>query len=295
MKQALILVVSLILLALIFACSNDNAYKADIEKWRADHESELKAEDGWLSVAGLFWLKDGINTIGRGDQYDISLTDNSVQDKFGQINFKEGKLFLSIDGGVHANADGKPILSSVELLSDDPGPATKITSGSQTFYVIKREDRFGVRLKDSQSPARINFSGEKWYPADINYKVTGSFEPFESPREIEIPNILGGNFKMKSPGIVRFRLSGKEFALQPVIENDKQLFFIFKDETAGGETYGAGRFLYTDNPVNGKVVLDFNKAENPPCAFTEFATCPLPPPQNKLDVAIQAGEKKYTH
>ena len=295
MKQALILSLFLIAVSFLFSCSNDKGYRSDIEKWRADHEADLKTGDGWLSVAGLFWLKDGQNTVGRGDQYDVSLTERFRQDRFGQIDLKDGKIYLTVDDRIEGTADGNPISSTIELLSDDPGPATKVSSGSQTFYVIKREDRLGVRLKDSHSPARLNFSGEKWYPVDSNYKLTGTFEPFATPQEIEIPNILGGNFKMKSPGIVKFHLNGKEFALQPVIENDKQLFFIFKDETAGGETYGAGRFLYTDNPLNGQVVLDFNKAENPPCAFTDFATCPLPPEQNRLAVAITAGEKKYGH
>jgi uncharacterized protein (DUF1684 family) len=292
MRARVVFVVLSLILGSIGCTSS--LYVNEIEKWRQDHENDLKKDDGWLTVAGLYWLKDGVNTVGSGDSYDVQLTGNFKQNKFGVIEFHDGKATLNVATGVNATVDGKPI-SSVELLSDDPGPATKVTTGSQTFYLIKREYRYGIRLKDSQSPARVNFTGENWFPVDERYRVRATFEPFDAPQEIEIPNILGGTFKMKSPGIVKFTLNNKEFSLQPVVENDTQLFFIFKDPTAGGATYGAGRFLYTDNPVNGKVVLDFNKAENPPCAFTEFATCPLPPPQNKLDIEIPAGEKKYSH
>lgn len=288
---------SFIFVAALFlaACGvPSETYKAEIEKWRSGHEAELRSDDGWLTLAGLFWLKDGINTIGAGEGYDIRLTDNFRQGRFGEIEFHDGQAVLKVESGVEATVDGKPV-SNIELRSDDPGPPTKVTTGSQTFYLIKREERFGIRLKDSESAERREFDGEHWFPVDASYRVTGTFEPFDAMQEVEIPNVLGGNFKMKSPGVVRFKLHNKELSLQPVVEDDKTLFFIFKDQTSSSETYGAGRFLYTENPVDGKVVLDFNKAENPPCAYTEFATCPLPPPQNRLDIEIKAGEKKYRH
>jgi len=289
-------VLSLICLCLLFTgCTSSSSYKAEIENWRSIHQEELRKDDGWLTVAGLFWLKDGVNTIGKGDGYDVELTDNFKQDKFGTIQFHNGKAVLTVEPSIEAvTDDGKPV-TVLELASDDPGPATKITTGSETFYLIKREDKFGIRLKDTEAPARRNFASEYWFPVDENYRVTGTFEPFDTAQEVEIPNVLGGTFKMKSPGVVRFRLKGKDFSLQPVVEDEKTLFFIFKDTTSNRDTYGAGRFLYTENPVGGEVVLDFNKAENPPCAFTKFATCPLPPPQNHLDIDIKAGEKKYDH
>jgi uncharacterized protein (DUF1684 family) len=274
-------------------CTSSN--KAEIENWRAEHEKSLRAEDSWLTVAGLFWLKDGINTIGKGDGYDVELTENFKQDKFGTIQSHNGKAVLNVEPGVEAVADdGKPV-TVLELASDDPGPATKVTTGTQTFYLIKREDKFGIRLKDTETAERRDFAGEQWFPIDESCRVTGTFEPFDTVQEVEIPNVLGGTFKMKSPGVVKFKLKGKDLSLQPVVEDEKTLFFIFKDTTSNRDTYGAGRFLYTNDPVDGKVVLDFNKAENPPCAFTRFATCPLPPPQNHLDVDIKAGEKKYDH
>ena len=287
-------VLSIVFLSILLAaCAAPSAYQTEIDNWRSRHEADLRADDGWLTLAGLFWLKDGINTIGQGDGFDVELTQNFKGGKFGEIEFHDGKAVLTVERGVDALADGMQI-KAIELRSDDPGPATKVTTGSQSFYLIKREDKFGIRLKDSESSERQNFDGEHWFPVDPSYRVIGDFKPFDIPQEIDIPNVLGGTFKMKSPGLVRFSLHGKDLTLQPVIEDEKTLFFIFKDATSSKETYGAGRFLYAENPVNGQVVLDFNKAENPPCAFTQFATCPLPPPQNRLDIDINAGELK-TH
>lgn len=287
-----------ILLAIVFAflasAQAQTDYLKAVEKWRTDHESDLKKETGWLTVAGLFWLKDGINTVGAGPNFDIRLTDNFKQGKFGEINFRNGVASLKVEKGVEAQSDGKSI-STIDLVSDENGKPTEIRTGSQTFYLIRREDRFGIRLKDSNSEARRNFKGLHWFPIDESYKVTARFEPFAEPKEVMIPNVLGGNFKMKSPGILKFALKGKECSLQPVDEGDGTLFIIFRDTSSLSETYKSGRFLYADKPVNGEAVLDFNKAENPPCAFTPFATCPLPPPQNILDVEIKAGEKRYDH
>ena len=269
-------------------------YIKEIEKWRSEQESDLKKDDGWLTVAGLFWLKDGVNTVGAGPGFDVRLTDNFKQGKFGEIEFRNGAATLKVEGGVEAQSDGKKI-STIELASDEKGKPTKIQTGSQTFYLIKREERFGIRLKDKNSEARLAFKGLHWFPIDESYKVTARFEAFPTPQEVRIPNVLGGNFKMKSPGLLKFSLKEKEYSLQPVVEEDDKLFIIFSDASNLTETYTGGRFLYAEKPVNGQVVLDFNQAVNPPCAFTHFATCPLPPSQNDLPVAIKAGEKRYDH
>jgi uncharacterized protein len=242
----------------------------------------------------LFWLKDGINTVGAGENFDVRLTDNFKPGKFGEIDFKNGAATLKVENGIEAQSDGK-IVSTIELISDEKGKPTEIRTGTQTFFLIKREERFGIRLKDSNSEARRNFKGEHWFPIDESYKVTARFEAFPEPKEIAVPNVLGGNFKMKSPGLLKFSVQGKECSLQPVDEGDGALFIIFKDKSSESETYKSGRFLYADKPVNGEAILDFNKAENPPCAFTPYATCPLPPPGNSLDMEIKAGEKRYDH
>jgi uncharacterized protein (DUF1684 family) len=269
-------------------------YVKGVEKWRSDEEAYLKKETGWLTVAGLFWLKDGINTIGAGPDFDVRLTDNFKPGKFGEIDFRNGVAALKVQGGIEAQADGKSI-STIDLVSDEKGKPTEIRTGSETFYLIKREDRFGIRLKDSKSKARLEFKGQHWFPIDESYKVAARLEALPEPRELKVPNVLGGFFKMKSPGILKFTFKGKECSLQPVTEEDGTLFIIFGDKSNQSETYKAGRFLHADKPVNGEAMLDFNKAENPPCAFTPFATCPLPPPGNNLDVEIKAGEKRYDH
>jgi uncharacterized protein (DUF1684 family) len=283
-------------LVLAVSAEGQTDYTKEIEKWRSERETNLKKETGWLTVAGLFWLKEGVNTVGAGETFNVRLTDNFKQEKFGEIEFNDGKAVLKVEKGVEAQSDGKSIAGPIDLVSDEKGKPTEIRTGTQTLYLIKREERFGIRLKDSNSEARRNFKGLHWFPIDESYKVTARLEAWPEPKELSVPNVLGGNFKMKSPGVLKFSLNGKECSLQPVVEDDDgTLFIIFSDGSNRSETYKSGRFLYAEKPVNGEVILDFNKAENPPCAFTPYATCPLPPAGNKLEVEIKAGEKRYDH
>jgi len=293
MKKGLILLA--IVLGIVTSVPAQTDYVKTIEKWRGEQEADLKKETGWLTVAGLFWLKEGINTVGVGPKFDVRLTDNFKGGKFGEIDFKDGAAVLKVESDEDAQSDGKSITTNIQLVSDEKGKPTEIRTGSQTLYLIKRDERFGIRLKDSQSKARLAFHGQHWFPIDETYKVTARFEAFPEPKEVMVPNVLGGKFKMKSPGTLTFTLKGKECSLQPVEEADGKLFIIFSDKSNLSETYKAGRFLYADKPVSGEAVLDFNKAENPPCAFTPFATCPLPPPGNSVEVEIKAGEKRYDH
>jgi uncharacterized protein (DUF1684 family) len=297
MRKALTCSILVLLIAGgVLAQSN---YVAELAKWRAAHEVELRADGGWLSVAGLFWLKQGVNTVGTGSKYDVELTPRFKGGKFGDITLRGEDAVLTLAQGVVAMSGmpktsvltGEQIKAPVALIPDDPGPATVIKVGSQSFYLIKRNGRLGVRLKDAENPSRKNFKGERWYPVDPRYRIVADYEPYAEPKAVKVPNVLGGEFDYKAPGLLRFTLGGKEVTLMPVVEDD-HLFIIFKDPTSRTTTYGAGRFLYADVAKDGKVVLDFNKAENPPCAFTEFATCPLPPQQNRLDVPIPAGEKR---
>ena len=288
-KFAVCLAIVLVCLGAVFAQSD---YVKSVEKWRTDQETDLRKEDGWLTLAGLFWLKDGVNTMGAGPQFDVRLTDNFKGGKFGEIDFRNGVARLKVASGVDAQCDGKPV-STIELVSDEKGKPTEIRVGSQMFYLIRREDRFGIRLKDNQSKARLAFKGLNWFPVDQSYRVPAQLEVLPEPKELMVPNVLGGHFKMKSPGRLRFTLHGQEYSLQPVLNDDGSLFIIFRDATNSSETYGAGRFLDADKPIDGKTTLDFNKATNPPCAFTHYATCPLPPEGNDLRVAIKAGEKRY--
>ena len=291
MKNALIIFLGLPFLALA-ATPVPTDYVKTVEEWRSSEEANLKKENGWLTLAGLFWLKDGVSTVGAGAQFDVRLTNNFKPGKFGEIEFKDGSATLHVASGVEAQCEGTPV-STITLVSDEKGKPTEIKTGSEMFYLIRREDRFGIRLKDNQSKARQSFSGLKWFPVDESYRVSAHLEALPEPKELMIPNVLGGHFKMKTPGLLRFSLQGKDYSLQPVLQDDGSLFLIFRDASNESDTYSAGRFLDAAKPVNGETVLDFNKAENPPCAFTPYATCPLPPPGNDLPVAIKAGEKRY--
>jgi hypothetical protein len=249
-------------------------YQAGILKWRQQKEAELKADGGWLTVTGLFWLKEGENRVeGAPGVFVLHNGKARFRAETGVIDFHEGKAWFRVEkGGV-----------------TEMTPEASITAGDLTFSVIERSGRYGVRLKDKNSKLRAEFHGMRWFPVRESYRVQARFVSYEQPKSVTVPNILGGTYQHLSPGYAVFTLDGRELRLEPVVE-DKELFFIFRDLTAGKETYGSGRFLYAAMPHDGKVELDFNKAENPPCAFTPYATCPLPPKQNILSVRIEAGE-----
>jgi uncharacterized protein len=247
----------------------------DTAKWRADYEASLKAPNGWLSVAGLFWLHAGDNVLGSDPQSDVVLPARAPK--------RAGVLKL---------AGGKVTFGNRQLKSDAAGKADVVKIGDLAMTVIERGDRVGVRLKDPNAQTRRDFTGCKWFTADAAWRVRAKWVAYAKPKKIAITNILGMTDQEDSPGYAEFSLKGQIMRLEPVSE-DGGLFFIFKDATSGKTTYGAGRFLDTDLPKSGALELDFNKAYNPPCAFTAFATCPLPPKQNVLTAAIEAGEKKY--
>lgn len=269
------------------------SYRAQIEKWRQQRQESLKAENGWLTVAGLFWLKEGESTMGMGAGNSFVLPPGSAPEKVGTFDFHGGKASFQAAPGVEVTVNGKPV-ASASLAADSAGSPDVLRIGNLSMFVIQRGSRFGVRLKDKDSEARRRFTGTHWFPVAEEYRVTAKFVPYTPPRKIAVPNILGDVDQEASPGYVEFTLQGKQLRLDPVSEGDG-LFFIFKDLTAGKETYPPGRFLFTDLPRNGEVVLDFNQAVNPPCAFTPYATCPLPPAQNHLSISIEAGELRYDH
>jgi len=270
----------------------DPVYRAEIEKWRQQREARLKAEDGWLAVAGLFWLDEGANRFGSGPGNAIALPAGAAPPAAGTFELREGKVSVRVEPGVTVTAAGTPI-TAMPLRSDDPGPPDVLKLGRLSLHVIARGGRYGIRMKDPESETRRSFAGLRWFPIRDDLRLEARFVPWPSPRTIPIPNVLGQVNELPSPGYAEFTLAGRTLRLEPVIEEPgaKELFFIFRDQTAGKETYPAGRFLYAPMPKEGVVILDFNKAYSPPCAFTAYATCPLPPPQNRLPVRIDAGEK----
>lgn len=270
--------------------SAETPYQTAVEQWRQKQEQELKADSGWLTVAGLFWLKDGANTAGSNTSSDIVLPRGPA--KLGEFDFHQGQIVFRPVSGVTITVNGKPAGAASKLKPDTEGRPDQVQLNGLTMFVIHRGNRYAVRLKDVDSRFRKDFSGLRWFPVNASYRVTAKFVPYETPKLIAIPNVLGETSQMPSPGYVQFTLDGQLLRLDPVVEED-HLFFIFHDETSGKGTYPPGRFLDAELAKDGKVLLDFNKAYNPPCAFTPYATCPLPPKQNRLAVSIEAGEQ-YT-
>jgi uncharacterized protein (DUF1684 family) len=279
------------LLAILAGAATD--YKAEVEQWRADREARLRAEDGWLSVAGLFWLEEGENVCGSRAGSRILLP-KGAPEKAGAFLRHGREVTVRVEPGVSATLGGKP-LSSSPLRGNDDDDVVRLDQLSMS--VIERGGKIGVRLKDNDSPSRRGFKGLSWFPVDAAHRVVARLLPGPPGATVEIGNVLGQTQKLPSPGEAVLSIGGRELRLTPVLEEPdaKELFFIFRDETAARETYGAGRFLYADLPRDGLVVLDFNKAYSPPCAFTRYATCPLPPKRNRLPVRIEAGEKFSSH
>ncbi|MGE5278884.1 MAG: DUF1684 domain-containing protein [Acidobacteriota bacterium] len=269
------------------------SYADEISQWRARRLERLRSEGGWLTLVGLFWLEPGKNAVGSGAGNRVVLPPGKAPAFAGSLDRAGESVTLHAAPGSGMLADGKPV-TTLALRSDEDGEPTVLTIGSLSFYVIRRGERLGVRVKDSQSEARRNFHGIESFPVDPKWRVEARFEPYDPPRSIAVPNVLGTVDSEKSPGALVFELEGKTYRLDPVLERGETDFFvIFGDQTNGKETYGAGRFLYASPPVGGRTVLDFNKAYNPPCVFTPYATCPLPPPENRLAIRVEAGEKAY--
>jgi uncharacterized protein (DUF1684 family) len=255
---------------------SNEAQRAETLAWRAKREADLKADQGWLAVSGLPWLKEGETTIGAGEGSAIRLADGPKS--WGTIERTGTKVVIK-------PADGPPREIAPK---DEP-----FQIGRTWVQVIRRSDLVGLRLWDPQNPRKLAFPGLRWIEVKNQYRVRGRLMPARSPSTVKIANVIGQVNDYGSPGVVEFELRGKKLQLTPVFETPKQdeLFYIFKDATSARTTYGAGRFLYSTLPdKDGMVILDFNRAYSPPCAFTDFATCPLPPVQNRLEVAIEAGE-----
>ena len=235
----------------VISANAQTDYAKEIEKWRVDQEAELKADNGWLTVAGLFWLKEGVNTIGAGSGYDIELTEN-FKGKFGEIIFQNGAANLKVENGVEATNDGK-IISELPLVSDEKGKPSVIQIGSQTFYLIKREDRFGIRLKDKNNKERTEFHRiDNGFRSMKNTRSKQLLKPFAEPKEVLIPNVLGGNFKMKSPGVLRFKLNGKKYALEPVLRKTARTNFLSFSATRQAAKKPTARDVFYMRKSGGK-------------------------------------------
>lgn len=259
---------------LLLVDENENTYRGEIDRWHNQRIENLKKENGWLSLIDLVWLKQGENSISS----------------IGVIHLENGKLRATLKKTIQATSNGKPFQSGTIRPEKD-----KILFGTKAFVVILRDGKYAVRIWDAESSARKHFSGIERYPVSKSWRIEARWEVYVTPKNVEIPTVVPGIVgKGIVPGAAVFTVDGKECRLEPTVDSAQSVyFFVFADKTNGKETYAAGRFLDADPPINGKIILDFNKSENPPCAFTDFATCPVPLKENRLPIRIEAGEKKY--
>jgi uncharacterized protein (DUF1684 family) len=285
----------LTLCALLITCSSsaiaqaENPPKAVKDTVRLSHEDEvntwhqkriagLKRPQGWLSLVALEWLDEGQNTI----------------ESIGTLTLNRGVVTLQVLPGVQARVGDKPFSSGILRTEGGKERPDRVEVGSRTFIIIRRGDRYAVRMWDSNSETLKTFTDIARFPVSKQWRIEARWEPYASPKPIKVASVIPGYLEDYTvPGVAIFSVGGQEYTLEPVGSGTETLFFIFADKTNGKETYGAGRFLYADPPKDGRVVIDFNKAHNPPCAFTPYATCPLPPESNRLKVRIEAGEKTF--
>lgn len=286
----------IILVSLLFGCkktSEENPdYVKEINEWHQKRIERLKAPDGWLNLVGRTWLKPGVNTFGSAKNNNVIIESDKVPAYMGQFILKDSIVTMNVYEGVEVFLDGKPI-KEIIMIDDQKKDMTVFQYGTIKWNLIIRGDKYGIRFRDLESTLVKNFKGIKRFPVNSNWKFVAKFEAYNPPKKIFIPNVLGQIEEEFSPGAVIFEKDGKTFRIDAIDEGEK-LFLIIADETNGEETYGGGRFLYVDKQdSSGNLILDFNKAYNPPCVFTKYATCPLPPEQNYLNIRIEAGEKNY--
>jgi hypothetical protein len=271
------------------------AHRRDVETWRQRRIEGLTNPEGWLSLVGLYWLQEGANTLGADPASAVVLPEGKAPARAGVVYLENGKARLEADTGAGIKHEGEAV-THLDLASDaDENGPTVLELGDLVFYAIQRGEDLGIRIKDKESPARLAFDEIPIFPVDRAWRFETRFEAYDPPKTIPVPNIIGTVFDEPSWGAVVFDHAGRTHRLDVIAEpGAKRLFVIFADETTGRETYGAGRYVYTDGPdASGTVVLDFNMSYNPPCVFTAFATCPLPPKGNRLSFRVEAGEKSY--
>lgn len=275
----------------------DPKYVEEIESWRKGRLERLKSDTGWLVVAGLFWLDEGDNVFGSNPKNKVVLPAHSAPPRAGVLRVKKGRVQLLADPGVETQVGDKPVRQAW-LTPDIPGPYDVVKLGDLQFFVIIRGEKPAIRLRDLRSQRRREFKGIEYFPISEAYRVEAKFESNPPGSTLPIANVLGGTDDMVNPGRLVFELRGQPITMDAILEEpgDDRYFMIFRDRTSGKSTYGAGRFVYTESlPKAGKVVIDFNKAYTPPCGFTPYSTCPLPPPRNRFKVPIEAGEKYRPH
>jgi uncharacterized protein (DUF1684 family) len=271
----------------------DPNYIKLIDDWHNNRVERLKADNGWLNLVGRFWLKKGESTFGYAKDNDIVVETSKLPDHIGVFTFNDSTVTFRANNDVDVLHDGKPV-KEIVMIDDQKKDMTVLQIGSIKFNLIIRDTLYGIRARDLGSSLIKNFKGIEYFLIDQSWDIKARYEAYNPSKEITVPNILGQMDREKSPGAIVFERNGKTYKIDAVDEGGDDLFLIIADETTGDKTYGGGRFLYVKKPDStGTIDLDFNKAYNPPCVFTKYATCPLPPEQNYLKLKIDAGEKMY--
>jgi uncharacterized protein (DUF1684 family) len=269
----------------------DEAHVKKVEEWRAKHEADYRRD--FVPLAGLFFLKPGVNTAGSASSNDIVLPTRAPA-SIGRFVYQNSRVRFepAPKGGVALN--GKPVEAPMDLRPDgEAEPADELTIGDIALWIHTSGDRRAIRMRDPQSEVARSFAGFRWFPIDDRYRVVGKLIKDAAPREIQIPSLSGDLQTYRTEGVVEFTLNGETIRMRPMTTRPGRFYFIFRDASSGKETYEAARFLYSDLLPDGTTVLDFNEAYNPPCAFNPYTTCPLPPSENRLKVRILAGEMDY--
>jgi uncharacterized protein (DUF1684 family) len=273
-----------------------DTHRLEVERWRAARDAALRRSTGWLTLVGLSWLHQGENVVGSGPSSDVLLPPGRAPEVVGTVGLERGVVTFVPHPGSGVTSEGHPVTASIALKDDAGGRRpTMLRVGPIAFHVIDREGEKAVRVRDTGSPALSTFEGMSYFPIDPSWRVAARFEAFEASISALLPNVLGRAETYLTPGRLDFGVGGERYRLDAFREaGGDDLFVVFGDATNGLETYGGGRYLHAPLPdANGRVTLDFNMAYNPPCVFTPFATCVLPPPQNRLPLRIEAGEKRY--
>jgi uncharacterized protein len=267
---------------------NNEEYIQGITKWRQEMDTNLRRENGWLALAGLYWLRHGINLIGSDPEADIHLPERSPE-KLGTFEFDGNNVTLNVEGNIPVEVNGTAA-RNVLLDADQEDVPSFITFDDIRMVVIRRSKGVGIRVWDNQREQRRTFPSRQWYPVKPEFRIPAVYTRYEIPKVVKMPDILGAVLDEPMQGFVTFELNGQKHEL--IVEElpDRRLFIQFMDRTNGNPTYPSGRYHYADAHINGRTFLDFNKAYSPPCAFTSYATCTFPPQENHLNVAIEAGE-----
>lgn len=292
--------IALLAMALLAGCahpggkSGQASAPSDWLEWQARRRESIAGTNGWATLVGLHWLKEGDNSAGSASTNAVVLPVGRAASLVGTFRRVGRSVEFSAAPGIAPTVDGHPV-ERVQLVSDAEGSPTRLRIGELSIVLLQRGERMALRVRDPQAPARVNFVGLDYFPYDARWRIPARFEAVTGRAPMRFKAVAGGDQEMASPGRAVFTVAGREHRLDVVDEpGSKEFFIIFRDETAGQSTYESGRFLYAPKPgADGQWVLDFNRAYNPPCAFTPYATCPLPPEQNWLPIKVTAGELRY--